>query len=309
MSVLITEEKTDTMNKGGTVMKKKNTVLKICIAAVVVVIIAIIAYVGTEDMRTYNKAKDMLESGEYREAMKVFKELGDYKDSDKQVDECTYQIALVYADEEKYEEALALFGSIKESDYKDSEEQSSRCLYEIGKNYIDEKSYDQAIECLKDLNYKDSAELVDNIENGTYSLNKFIERYNAMADNMKELKNVTIDKLDAADVEDGKITTCTEAVISFNDSTDDKSDYRYEINSFMWDKRAWILADTDMLLCDWYCTVAGFTPDSTYDSVGDILSTLTNEAGSGMYASIDVGDTSYSTGKTKKEMTLGGHRN
>lgn len=193
-----------------------------------------------------------------------------------------------------------------EKDYKDSDELYKKSLYELAQKYINENSYSDAIKCLEGLNYNDSEELLNSIQNGEYSLNKFIERYNAMAEILREKQLTSIDNLSIDNIENDKLKTSTGAIISFNESFDEEIDYRYEIKSFMWYKRGWIFVDSDRILADWWCTVAGYNPNNTYEIVGDILTDLADNSGDGMYGSITYGDLFYNTSRTKAELTLSG---
>ncbi len=350
------------------------------IVAVVVVIAAVVIYFGTGNMRAYNAAQSTMDQGDYEEAKQAFIDLGDYKDSTDKIDECNYQIALRYIDEEDYSKAVDILDELAKTDYKDSNEKIQLCnyqmalqefekgdyssaakdfsnlaeadyedsgewykkanyelgkqyiekesysdamsclqnlkyedseelykkaTYELGKQYLEKGSYDEAIKCLKDLNYEDSEELVDSIENGETTLNKFIERYNAMADIVSEKQNVTIGKLDAENVKDGEISTSTGATLTFNKWTDDENiDYRYDVDSFMWDKTQWVFIDSYKLTADWYCCVAGYIPDSTYESIGTIVTSMVN--GADFYGSTRYNGYFFSTGKTQSELSLSG---
>ncbi|MCI8714143.1 MAG: hypothetical protein HFH23_18335 [Ruminococcus sp.] len=349
-----------------------------------VIIIALIAFLGTKDLRAYNSAKKLLENGNYQEAQKIFKELDDYKDSKEQVYECDYQRALSLIKEEKYSESLEIFTSSLKTEYKDSEEQKNLCIYEIakqdldaknyieaetsfkelsdigykdsndlykkskyelgksymesesyedaiecfanlnyedsetlyqqsayilGKKYLEEKDYDEALNYLEGLHYEDSDALVDSVLNGEYSLNKFIERYNAMADTLQEAGLATIKKLDAKNASNNQITTGCGATIYFNRSSDEEIDCRYEIISYMWEKSPWIMTDADILTGEWYCVVAAITPNSTFESAGNIIGAVIDSDKSGLYCATTVNNVHYNSSKTKSTITTAGNRN
>lgn len=130
-----------------------------------------------------------------------------------------------------------------------------------------------------------------------------------MAELLREKQKVSIDDLNIADVIDNEIKTSTGATISFNNSSDKDVDCMYEIQSFMWYKKGWIFADSDNLMADWWCTIAGYDSKNTYEVVGDILTDLADEAGSEMYGSVTYENSFYNTSKTKAELTLSGSPN
>ena len=317
-----------------------------CIIVLVIILLSVIVYMGTENFRTYNKAKKMMDNKQYYEAIDVLNELGDYRDSSEQIYECKYQIAVSHVDEKEYEDALDIFSLLSNRDYKDSSEKKNLCEYEITKQlfengdyllasekfyslsekgyadsielykeatyklaekYIEEKSYEEAVKCLKDLNYKDSDDIINSIENGTFSLNMFIERYNSMVDIINEKQNILLDKLDANNVTDNELKTSTGVTVTFNKASDVYIECKYEVNSFMWYKKGWIFADSERLLADWYCCIAGFMPDSTFETVGEILTDMVD--GAGVYGSVTYNDFFYNTSKTKAELTLSGSQN
>ena len=327
-------------NVGQQKSKKKAIVIIVIIS--VLIIGGIIAFVGTGDLRTYNKAIGMMKNQDYSSAKEIFLELEDYKDSATQVKACDYQIALLYIEDGEYENALNILSDLDYEDstdkanlceyeiakelynngdyaaasqkftvlsangYEDSNEYLIKSSYELGKQYLDEGNYESAVNCLDGLNYEDSEKLVESIVNGTYSLNKFVERYNAMVDVMKDKEGITIEKLDANNLSIDQLTTGTGGTITFNNAADEEIDCRYEITSFMWEKSPWIFSDANALTADWYCCVAGFTPDSTYESVGDIIGDMVDSSGGGIYGSTYVGDLFYNISKTKSTITISG---
>lgn len=343
-----------------------------------VVIVAILTFVLTGNMRAYAKYKNLMEKGKYTEAISGFKDLDGYKESDKLIQECNYEYGIkeidsenyteamkrlemagtgdkveeaknkckyqealafvekkdypsaiqilsnlnyedsedklleakynyakVYVDSKDYDSAISILGDLK---YKDSEELVKLCKYNRGKELYETKDYGNALTYLEKLNYQDSETMVESINNNPYSLNKFIERYNAMTDIINEREGVTIDKLNLDNASDNQIKTATGATVFFNKSSEEDIDCKYEITSFMWDKTGWVLTDTNKILADWYCCVAGFTPDITFESAGTILSGIMDSAGTGIYGSTRYGDSFYNTSKTKKELTISGSR-
>lgn len=101
--------------------KRKETNKKVAIAcalfAVLAIIIIFVVNVVVPNVK-YNKAIDLMENGEYTEAIVTFTELDGHKDSTDRITECNYLIATELAAEEKIEEAYEAFISL--GDYKDS---------------------------------------------------------------------------------------------------------------------------------------------------------------------------------------------
>lgn len=297
------------MEEKKTTNGKRNKIIIGCAGVVLVIAISVIVYLGTGNLRVYNNARKMMDNAQYYEAIQEFEQLGDYKDSYERIFKCSYHMASSFFEEGKYLEALEIFTALKNKNYKDSDEQKKFCEYKIAEQLYNEGDYPGALEYFRPLaeqDFQDSAELVDSIENGEFSLNQFVERYNQMADIIREKQNVVIVKLDPSQMADNQIKTGTGASITFNGASGQEIDCRYNIESFMWYKKGWLLLDVKQIIGEWFCCAAGFTPDSTYDSAGDIISSLTESAGSDMFGTIDYGSFSYNTSKTKAELTLSG---
>lgn len=324
---------------------KRGKLILACVGILSVVIISVLIYAGTDNLRSYRKAKKMMDNHQYHEALQILDDLGDYQDSYEQICECRYQMGLSFIEEKEYDDALEIFTELIDKDYKDSSDKKNLCeyeitkqifdngdyllaseyfhslaernykdseelykksLYEMGKKYIEEKSYADAMGCLEGLNYEDSEELLNSIQNGDYSLNKFIKRYNKMAELVRKKQKVSIKNLNINDVIDNEIKTSTGATISFNKSSDEKLDCRYEIESFMWYKKGWVFVDSNNLIADVWCTIAAYDPNNAYEVVGNILSDLIDSTDDGMYGSITYADSYYNTSKTKAELTFSG---
>ena len=137
------------------------------------------------------------------------------------------------------------------------------------------------------------------------TLKKFVERYNAMADIMKKDKNITVKKIKEEDLNGNEIETGIGATIKFNQADDD-IDCRYDIETFMWSKRPWAFTDSEVLLADIYCCLAGYSSDNDYTTIGKIVSQIGEEATTGVYGSVHTGKYMYNMSVIKKEMTVGG---
>lgn len=137
------------------------------------------------------------------------------------------------------------------------------------------------------------------------TLKKFVERYNAKADIMKKDKNITVKKLKEEDLDENQIETGIGATIIFNQSAED-TDCRYDIKSFMWSKSPWAFTDSEVLLANIYCCLAGYSSDNDYTTIGKIVSQIGEEATTGVYGSVHTGKYMYNMSVIKKEMTVGG---
>ena len=73
----------------------------------------------------YKSAQQLYADREYDDAIAMFTELGDYKDSADMINACNYGKATDLFDEEKYEEAAQIFEAL--GDYKDSEDMIETC--------------------------------------------------------------------------------------------------------------------------------------------------------------------------------------
>lgn len=204
--------------------RKKKKIVFVALGIVVVVVAGVSAYFGTSNMRAYNRAVKMANDNQYEEAINIFNDIIEYKDSKEQVDDCFYQIglenisnsnwdeakdvfdqienaelkeegldkveyckAIEFINEGKYEEAIEILTPLSEKQYEDSASQIQLCNYNIGKKYFDDGLYSQALLYLEDLNYQDSEEMVSTIRSATYALCNFTQRYNDMMDNLNEM--------------------------------------------------------------------------------------------------------------------------
>lgn len=104
--------------------------------------------------RAYSDAVALMEQGEYEQAIAGFQSLGDYKDSTEQIKEAehalaleaeaaerasTYNEALLFLSENKYEEACSAFDAL--GDYKDSQERLKESRYHQGLEYLEQGNH------------------------------------------------------------------------------------------------------------------------------------------------------------------------
>ena len=94
----------------------------------------------------YTKAKDMLQSGDYRSAKEIFLELGDYEESTSLIRECDYVEAVEKLNVGDYEGAKEVFERI--SDYKDAQDMAKECIYRPARELYKEGKDKEAVEMI-----------------------------------------------------------------------------------------------------------------------------------------------------------------
>lgn len=325
------------------VEKKESKKKNIVIISVLIIAIGVLIYFFTGNMRMYNKAEKLVAAQKYIEAKQIYTELDDYKESEKMVLECDYQMALVYVQNKDYDSARVVFENLKEKGYRDSaemvqlcnyekaqlyikaqeyvdalkyleplsenhyedsEELYKECSYELGKKYLNEKDYANAITYLKDIDFKDSKELVDKLVNGENSLNKFIERYNKAVDVVQKV--APIKKLDINDFSDNQIPTGMGALLKFNEASE--NDCTYGVEQCMWYLKGWILANEDYITSEWACLTSAINPDISPEEALDVIVEAMESAGDGFgaYGSTTRGKYQFTVSKTKAVLTYAG---
>lgn len=113
----------------------------------------------------YNAAVSLMNEEKYEEAISVFGELDEYKDSITKINDCKelilnvqYEKAISLMNENKYKEAITAFSKL--NGYKDSITKINDCRYANANSLIEEKKYVEAYEEFISLNgYKDSNEM------------------------------------------------------------------------------------------------------------------------------------------------------
>ena len=108
----------------------------------------------------YNNAQKYCDEGQYEEAIELFTDLGEYKDSPEQILKVKYDWACEYFDNNEFDHAIALFKEL--GDYSDSSEKILEAEkahgYERALIDFERGLYKTAVEVFdKDLSYKDSA--------------------------------------------------------------------------------------------------------------------------------------------------------
>ncbi len=114
--------------------------------------IAIIAFIVILNLviipnSKYSNAVSLMDDGKYKEAISVFEELDGYKDSDHQILECQYKIAIELIEDEKYENAKQLLQSLAVSNKQKRLIASATALNQIKNN-----KFEDAIKTLLEAN-------------------------------------------------------------------------------------------------------------------------------------------------------------
>ncbi len=262
--------------------KKKKTGLIVGLIAAVVAIGAGLAvlFLVIMPQQKYNKAKDLLDAGDYDAAYEAFEALGDYKDSADMLDETRYQQAKGYLKAKQFDKAYDAFKKL--GGYADSKNMLNEVRYQQAKNLLENGEYERAYDILGALgDYADCQELltevryqnaVDMLDTGEYDsayvLFKGLEGYSDADEKLDEIvANWTDDVLEygvgyesyagTVELDDDQVAAVYDKVTAFIDehSDDEMEDWRLE--------HAWkVLAVADAL------------PDS-YEQTEHIRSILT----------------------------------
>ncbi len=148
--------------------KKSKTIKTIAIVlATIIALVALTKYAiipGIIHIKTvvipdikYNEAAELMENGNYTEAITKFEALNGYRDSADQIRESKYRYALSLMEEKKYEEAINIFETYK--NYKDSSDQLKEIKYRYASALQDNGDYINANALFKEIyQYKDSFE-------------------------------------------------------------------------------------------------------------------------------------------------------
>ena len=123
------------------------------ILAVVIVFIIVLNSVIIPSVK-YNSAVEMMNNGNYEEAIAAFEELDGYKESENQIKECNYLYATDFLNKKDYTNALIYFN--KCGDYKDTNNRVKKTKMAEASDLLDAKKYDEAYAILNELGKTDS---------------------------------------------------------------------------------------------------------------------------------------------------------
>jgi tetratricopeptide (TPR) repeat protein len=166
--------------------KKQKSLVKNCsIAAAAAVLVIVLGVLLTTKViipiHNYNSAVSLMENGDYTAAIKAFKAMDGYKDSEDMVVEAenrsVYATALDYMESGEYSVAIIKFNSL--GDYSDAQEKIVECQnleneadYQAALGYMESGKYVKAIMQFESLgDYSDAQEKIvecQNLEKGEY---------------------------------------------------------------------------------------------------------------------------------------------
>ena len=130
-------------------MLQKNKILKIFIIICLVLVMFFIVFFLTGDMRKYSKANKFAKKGMYEQAISLYEQISDYKDSSKLIANCSCSIAEEKIENKEYDEAKTILYNIK--DQVDVTNDIDECNYYISESLIKEAKYSEAIDLLEGL--------------------------------------------------------------------------------------------------------------------------------------------------------------
>ena len=210
-----------------TKQRKKLTAIAIAAAIACLAFVILLTQVIIPNNK-YNAAVELMESGEYEQAITAFEALNGYKDSTDKITECSYGIAVDLKNAEKYEEAISAFKAL--GDYKDNAEQITTCetaikdiKYNTAVKLMESGKYEEAITAFEALGgYKDSADKITECNYGIAVDLKNAEKYEEAIAAFKALG----DYKDSAE----QITTCETAIkdIKYNTAVKLMESGKYE---------------------------------------------------------------------------------
>ncbi len=159
--------------------KKKISIIALSAAVAAIAIFLIITKVIIPN-NNYNAAVELMESGEYEQAITAFEALDGYKDSADKITECNYGIAVDLMDVGKFNEAISAFEAL--DGYEDSADKITECNYGIAVELKNAGRYEEAVSAFRELgSYKDSNEQIENCYIEKYGLEKWEEIKNIKA--------------------------------------------------------------------------------------------------------------------------------
>ena len=141
--------------------KQRRLTIIVSVCALIFVILAgILFYRNSIVPNTkYNNALSLVEQGQYDQAISIFNDLGDYKDSKDQLIETRYLKGCSLLSGGYYSEAISTFEKL--GDYKDSFTNMQEATYKTALRFKQQKRYDEAIAVFNTIiDYKDASEQI-----------------------------------------------------------------------------------------------------------------------------------------------------
>lgn len=156
-----------------TAKKAKKIAIIVTVAICVVVAFIVVLTTIIIPNNKYNSAIDLMNEGNFSDAISIFESLEDFRDSNEKISDCytaildaLYANAISLINEGKFEEAISEFEKL--NGYKDSADKISDCntkildvQYNIAVSLMNEGKYREAISAFEQLNgHKDSVEQI-----------------------------------------------------------------------------------------------------------------------------------------------------
>lgn len=136
------EEQDNTKTKKKPIKKAPVFIIAGAVLCVAIAILAYFLVTSANRQNKYKEAVEMYSERQYEQAVSVFSELGDYKDSPEYLDMCNYDRAVELFEQGSYADAVVLFEGLGE--YGDCASYLDSCYAAIGDSLIENGSYDEA---------------------------------------------------------------------------------------------------------------------------------------------------------------------
>lgn len=111
----------------------------------------------------YQSARELMQSGQYLEAARIFDDLIPYEDASRMWDRCVYQDGLAHLEAGRYQHAIKAFALVP--DCADAPQQLRECWYQLGLKRYDAAQFDHAAEAFRQAgDYRDAPDLLEDIQ-------------------------------------------------------------------------------------------------------------------------------------------------
>ena len=138
--------KIEELNKKIEIQRKRNKKIAIIVSSIIAIIIAFLIVLFNVIIPSvkYSSANKCVENKEYLEAVSIYEELADYKDSAEKAVSARYLFAVMEYENKNYEAAYENFYIVR--DYKDSLEKAKATALEYSKLLFESKEYTKVIQ-------------------------------------------------------------------------------------------------------------------------------------------------------------------
>lgn len=154
--------KIEELNKKIEIQRKRNKKIAIIVSAAIAIIIAflIVLFNVIIPAVKYSSANKCVENKEYLEAVSIYEELADYKDSAEKAVSARYLLATTQLENKEYQSAYENFSLIK--DYEDSKDKYQTAGIGYAQAEISAKKYQSAIDILGTVGtFEDKSAMLD----------------------------------------------------------------------------------------------------------------------------------------------------